>query len=722
MKIVNAGESKSLIVGASDTHTMTTGDTSLIFHLLSENLYSDGVLASFREIITNAWDSHIVSGCTDIPVKITIKDNTCTIKDSGSGIPHDLFKSLYGTLGGTSKDGCNNTTGGMGIGKLAPLTVCDNFIVINKHGGEAVTYSINKGSVQSQGVHTIDTLVQYPTESTGLTVIFTVNADIDLHINNIFHFLVTSDIRSSFFVETPEHSHTCELEPLVTDYPFYFIPHYTPQFGSRPSAYVRWGNNTYDASPYLKGEHTTLLRELIECNRISVIFKIPYDSYLNITPNREHLIKSDHNKEVIKGVLKEIEKDIKKKHESFVYNSIKSRRKNLIRSYDLNNRISKSVVRNFDFVDDCFNLKTMSFEESLNTLSVDVPHLTYMSKILPGGLGLQLKRTYNSKNGKVDITKTKKYRKLVSLFHEYNLKPHTRVYISGYSNHDSTYSKILLASKIKIGRTNHSSTDFTIDCVGIKLGVRQDQSSFVKKLQTILQCVDISYLEDIPTKKKTPTSSKKRKSVRKFISLTNYINEDLTEEHKKWTRYVPSSIADLLKIVLQTKSKVNKGVVEFLEENGGTDNIVVSCDSFDFQALEKRKILRLYDTKLLQIMVGEVEIKPKVLSIIHVLHRTLQTGLPEISNRKNNYFRVILEILEGDNNYKKFTKNELIVLNWLVSSSALSIRMNQYGHSKYEHFYSIYDYIKSVVVLNNTPALQTLKQSIIDQESITHEN
>ena len=67
----------------------------IAFDILSNKLYSDPILAIVRELLCNAYDSHVVAGTTDIPIDITFPnnlENTFTIRDYGTGLSKE---SIY---------------------------------------------------------------------------------------------------------------------------------------------------------------------------------------------------------------------------------------------------------------------------------------------------------------------------------------------------------------------------------------------------------------------------------------------------------------------------------------------------------------------------------------------------------------------------------------------------------------------------------------------------
>lgn len=85
--------------------------------LLSSNLYSDPEQSFIREIVSNAWDSHVEANTTDIPIIIKFdKSNygSITIRDFGTGISPKRFREIYCNIGSSTKRDSNDYTGGFG--------------------------------------------------------------------------------------------------------------------------------------------------------------------------------------------------------------------------------------------------------------------------------------------------------------------------------------------------------------------------------------------------------------------------------------------------------------------------------------------------------------------------------------------------------------------------------------------------------------------------------
>jgi DNA topoisomerase VI subunit B len=97
------------------------------------NLYSDPMLAVFREYVTNALDAHVLAGLDDstqIEIHVpTAAEPWLSVRDFGGGLNvEDTKKLLYGYgSSGDYKRVSNKYTGGFGIGCKSAFSMCTAF-------------------------------------------------------------------------------------------------------------------------------------------------------------------------------------------------------------------------------------------------------------------------------------------------------------------------------------------------------------------------------------------------------------------------------------------------------------------------------------------------------------------------------------------------------------------------------------------------------------------
>lgn len=137
--------------------------------LLSSNLYSAPEQSFIREIVSNAWDSHVEAGNTDTPViiKFDTKNNSITIRDFGTGLSPERFADVYCNIGSSTKRESNDFIGGFGIGKYSSLAVSNTVYINSYYNGIAYYYIM----VKSGNSITTNLVAELPTtEKNGVEV------------------------------------------------------------------------------------------------------------------------------------------------------------------------------------------------------------------------------------------------------------------------------------------------------------------------------------------------------------------------------------------------------------------------------------------------------------------------------------------------------------------------------------------------------------------------
>ncbi|MBL1322197.1 MAG: hypothetical protein COA63_014230 [Methylophaga sp.] len=166
-----------VVVGGSNVQSFGLSDNAEFFSMLSEGIYTDKPLAVVREVLCNSWDAHIASNIKDTPVKVTVEDNQMIFQDFGTGISPENIVPIYCIYGDSTKKSDTNLTGGFGLGSKAPFAYADYFTVASCFAGTKSVYNLSKGSIETGNRPDIRTIVEVPTDSTGITVTIPLNTD-----------------------------------------------------------------------------------------------------------------------------------------------------------------------------------------------------------------------------------------------------------------------------------------------------------------------------------------------------------------------------------------------------------------------------------------------------------------------------------------------------------------------------------------------------------------
>lgn len=118
---------------------------NIITTLLSSNLYSNPEQSFIREIVSNAWDSHVEANTTNIPVIIKFNhlqnDWEISIRDFGTGLSPERFKNVFCNIGSSTKRDSNEYIGGFGLGRFSALA-CSNTVYVTSYYNSIAYYYI----------------------------------------------------------------------------------------------------------------------------------------------------------------------------------------------------------------------------------------------------------------------------------------------------------------------------------------------------------------------------------------------------------------------------------------------------------------------------------------------------------------------------------------------------------------------------------------------------
>ncbi len=171
------------------------------FEILSKELYTDEIGSIIREICCNAYDSHIMAGKEEVPIKVVLPSLICdtfSVEDFGLGLSEEDVLNLYTTYFQSTKDRSNDCTGAFGLGSKTPFCYTDSFSIESNFRGVTKQYIVYVDPVK--GIPAINKVSEEITlKSNGFKVSFSVKeADFSEFFKKakdiLIHFKVLPDV------------------------------------------------------------------------------------------------------------------------------------------------------------------------------------------------------------------------------------------------------------------------------------------------------------------------------------------------------------------------------------------------------------------------------------------------------------------------------------------------------------------------------------------------
>lgn len=324
-----------VVLGNQETMDMGISSSAEFFQILSSTLYTNQKLAVVRETLCNAWDAHIDSGKTDVPIEIELNDgNQFIIRDFGKGIHHDLIQPIYGVYGSSTKKKDGRVTGGFGLGCKAPFAYTEHFEVTSMHEGMLSIYSMSKSSGEVMGKPGITTIVNnIPTEESGIKVVIQLNpSDVHTFRELIIRVVQRGEIKAKLNGSLIED--LIELSKSKLGYAII-----NNMRNKESDIYVRYGNVIYPVfehefyrEPY-KEVKKQLEKLCYSSSRYyssgstasNTVVLMAEPNTIAVTPSRESLSNQDHTIKSVRLLLLKFIDNLKQKHTHYVPELVKER-------------------------------------------------------------------------------------------------------------------------------------------------------------------------------------------------------------------------------------------------------------------------------------------------------------------------------------------------------------------------------------------------------------
>ena len=177
MKVIEVAQDfvSNRVIGHADYEVVSNVK---MMNMLSDGLYQDKIRAIIRELSTNAWDSHVMAGNTDVRFEVHLpvgSDRIFKIRDFGTGMTPDKVFKMYRKYGVSDKTDDNQAQGCLGLGSKSPFAYSKQFTSISYVDGRKYIFINAKDERGKPKINLMDS--RETNEPNGFEVSFTVNRE-----------------------------------------------------------------------------------------------------------------------------------------------------------------------------------------------------------------------------------------------------------------------------------------------------------------------------------------------------------------------------------------------------------------------------------------------------------------------------------------------------------------------------------------------------------------
>ena len=199
----------------------------LAHQMMIDGIYSNKLNSVFREISTNARDSHIESGNNnpfEIRIETTRNSNHCivTISDSGTGLSEEEVLTYLCNLNSSSKRNSDTVVGCFGIGSKSVFSLTDKYTYECVKDGKLTNLLLTK---DKNGTPNYTHTVSDTTLHNSVVCTFAINENFKNILEAIYIELALFDIKPVIkVIRNPNGSFVTEADSEVSHTNLYFEP------------------------------------------------------------------------------------------------------------------------------------------------------------------------------------------------------------------------------------------------------------------------------------------------------------------------------------------------------------------------------------------------------------------------------------------------------------------------------------------------------------------